>query len=155
MPKIPTIPPQKSFGFPPVSCEGPEYRVIPWSAAWAVNLMLQGLRSIVDVDFRRGIRSFHASFLDFLFDPARAKSYHVDIEEWHASNFHRIFSLVNSSVAGLKNPKQVGIDCSKILQNWCIGQISHPTRYNPQQIETYIVQCSRQIKIVQVCRQFT
>jgi len=67
-----------------------------------MNLMLRGLRSIIDVDDFVGLRSFHASFLDFLFDPARAADYHVDIEQWHASNFHRVFSLVTSSMPVLQ-----------------------------------------------------
>jgi len=64
--------------------------------------MLRGSRSIVAVDDSGGLRSFHASFLDFLFDPARAKEYHVDIEQWKASNFHRLFSLVNISMPVLR-----------------------------------------------------
>jgi len=66
-----------------------------------INLMLRGLRSIVAVELPM-FRSFHPSFLDFLFDPARAKDYHVDIEQWHASNFHRVFSLVKGSMPVLQ-----------------------------------------------------
>jgi len=62
-----------------------------------LNLTLRGLWSIVAVDIHGHLSSFHASFLDFLFDPARAKDYHVDLEQCYASNFHRVFSLVNSS----------------------------------------------------------
>ena len=61
-------------------------------------LTLRGLRSIVDVDADDRLRSFHASFFDFLFDPSRAKDYHVDIEQWHASNVRCLFSLVNRSM---------------------------------------------------------
>jgi len=67
-----------------------------------VNLMLRGLQSIIYVDFGHGIRSFHTSFLDFIFDPVRAQDYHVDIREWHANNFLRVFSLVNISMLVLQ-----------------------------------------------------
>ena len=69
-----------------------------------INLTLRGLRSIVGVDGGQ-LQLFHASFLDFLFDPARAKDYHVDMQEWHADNFHRVFSLVNDSMhpRGIQN----------------------------------------------------
>ena len=77
-----------------------------------VKLILRGLRSIVAVDTRGGLRSFHASFLDFLLDPTRAKGYHVDIEEWHTSNFHRIFSLVNNSMPA---PQPQGIQNRLVL----------------------------------------
>jgi len=62
-----------------------------------LSLTLRGLRSIVDVDVGH-LSSFHASFLDFLFDPARAKDYRVDLEQCYASNFHRVFSLMNVSM---------------------------------------------------------
>ena len=62
-----------------------------------LSLALRGLRSIVAVDDRDRISSFHASFIDFLFDPARAKEYYVDLEKCYESNFHRLFSLVNQS----------------------------------------------------------
>ena len=63
-----------------------------------LSLTLRGLRSIIAVDVGGHLSSFHASFLDFLFDPDRVKDYHVDFE----SNFHRIFSLVNSSMPVLQ-----------------------------------------------------
>ena len=66
-----------------------------------LKLTLRGLRSIVAVsdgaDEGR-LYSFHASFLDFLFDPARAKDYYVDREQCYVSNFHRLFSLVSQSI---------------------------------------------------------
>jgi len=68
-----------------------------------LNLTLRGLRSIVTVDDNDSLDSFHVSFFDFLFDPARAKDYYVDIEEWHASNFHRLFSLVNRSMPAMES----------------------------------------------------
>ena len=46
-----------------------------------LTLILRGLRSIVAVDDKGRLYSFHASFLDFLFDPARAKEYYIDVEQ--------------------------------------------------------------------------
>ena len=69
-----------------------------------LKLTLRGLRSIVAVDGHGHLSSFHASFLDFLFDPFRAKDYHVDLEQSYASNFHHLFSLVNGSMpVGIQN----------------------------------------------------
>ena len=110
-----------------------------------INLMLRGLRSIIIVNGNYRLQSFHASFLDFLFDPTRAQDYHVDIEQWRANNFHRVFSIwVNSSIPVLQPTGIFGVTCRKILQvqNPCLG--SHPAPYNPQQIETCLMECSRQ-----------
>ena len=118
-----------------------------------INLMLRGLRSIVAVDLHAGIRSirsFHASFLDFLFDPARSKSYHVDIEEWHANNFHRIFSLLSGSkpvlqLRGIQN-RSVHFLYSNIPQKLMYRKTrSNPISHIPPNIiEPCIMQCSRQ-----------
>jgi len=97
-----------------------------------LNLTLRGLRSIVDVDVGGRLRSFHASFFDFLFDPSRAKDYYVDIEPWYASNFHRLFSLVTRSMPVLEPD---GVE-------WTV--CGHRVRCNPQEIETCIMECSRQ-----------
>jgi len=72
----------------------------------------------VDVDGH--LYSFHASFLDFLFDPARAKDYHVDLEQCYASNFHRVFSLVARSMPALQArgmQNRLGVNCRNNLQN--------------------------------------
>ena len=63
-----------------------------------VRLMLRRLRSIVVVDVDGRLSSFHASFLDFLFDPARSKDYYVDIEQCYISSFHHLFSSLNRSM---------------------------------------------------------
>ena len=114
-----------------------------------IHLMLRGLRSIVDVGVDGRLFSFHASFLDFLFDPARAKDYHVDLEQCRTNNFHRLFTLVNSSMPVLK-PQ------SRAIQNMLVLIVmrylkthksviySHPIRYNPWKLEACIAQCSRQ-----------
>jgi len=109
-----------------------------------LNLTLRGLRSIVDVDVGR-LRSFHASFFDFLFDPSRAKYYYVDVEQWHASNFHRLFSLVNPLMSAL-DPNGIRNMFVSIVVRLMKQTIDshHSMRYNPRQIETCIMQCSRQ-----------
>ena len=104
-----------------------------------VNLTLRGLRSIVDVDVGGKLRSF----FDFLFDPARAKDYHVDIEQWHASNFHRLFSSVNRLMPVLEP------DGPKLVQQTIY---SHHLRYNQQEIETCIIQCSQQASNIKSLR---
>jgi hypothetical protein len=63
-----------------------------WSAVRAYISKLRGLRSIVAMDYDGQLSSLHASFLDFLFNPDRAKDYHVDVEQCYTSTFrHNIF----------------------------------------------------------------
>ena len=69
-----------------------------------LTLTLRGLRSIIAVDVSGHISSFHASFLDFLFDPSRAKDYYVNLDECYTNNFHRVFSLLNGSMSVLQPP---------------------------------------------------
>ena len=93
---------KRVLGFLQASGRGSNIEVFLGLRPGQMSLMLRGLRSIIDVDNFGRPRSLHASFHDFLFDPARAKDYHVDIEQWHASNFHRVFSLVNQSMPVLQ-----------------------------------------------------
>ena len=109
-----------------------------------LNLTLRGLRSIIAVDSH--LSSFHASFLDFLFDPSRAKDYHVDLEECYVSNCYRVFSLVKRSIPVLRVSRtqnrleSIVVTYFKLMNR---TNYSHPTCYNLQQIETCITQCSR------------
>ena len=99
------LPPLKRvLGFLQVSAKVSNTEVFLGLRPGHVNLMLRSLRSITDVDDVGKLSSFRASFLDFLFDPARAKDYHVDIQEWHASIFHYVFSLVNGLMLVLQAP---------------------------------------------------
>jgi len=64
-----------------------------------MKLTLRGLRSLVSfVSFELGewfpaYTLVHASFGDFLLDKARAKDYHIDIEEWTYTVFYHAFFL--------------------------------------------------------------
>jgi len=83
-----------------------------------LNLALRGLRSIIRVDDH--LESFHASFLDFLFDPARAKDYHVDLEQCYTSSFQHIFSLLTKSMPVLQASgfhDRLGVNCPNMPQN--------------------------------------
>jgi len=96
---------KRVLDFLPDNADAPNIEVFLGLRPGQINLILRGLRSIIDVDGTGGLRSFHASFLDFLFDPTRAKDYHIDIEQSHANNFHRVFfKLVDSSMPVLQPP---------------------------------------------------
>jgi len=59
-----------------------------------IKLTLRGLRSLVSFERRYAIPTLvHASFRDFLLDKARAKDYHIDLEEWTYTAFRNAFSL--------------------------------------------------------------
>ena len=114
---------KRILGFLPAFARVSDVEVFLGLRPGQVNLTLRGLRSIVHLEVGGRLRSFHASFPDFLFDPARAGDYHVDIEQWHADNFHRVFSLANGSMAPVlqaqgiqKRLVSIAI-LSRILQN--------------------------------------
>ena len=63
-----------------------------------MELALRGLRSLVSLSsssFYEEPRLIHASFGDFLVDRARAKHYHIDVEEWIYTSFRYAFSLAS------------------------------------------------------------
>ena len=69
-----------------------------------VRQILRGLRSLLDIDDDVHVTPFHKSFLDFLFDPDRARGFYIDRDEWCQVTFRYCFTAACESLRLARHP---------------------------------------------------